>query len=517
MLTVRMLTSDYQWKWVNIVMHIRQSFICDDSEPSIVCINQVIDEIEATHFKTQSQLYSSHIARSPEFLAAASKDARCLQTISQVTKETGEQYPSSLPYSASSPLYYPTTAAEYGVVTTVPNQAGLNLTTKASLGSVSDGSCESSPGDEWSGTKEQLQQLLKRKMSRSAGQHCSKKRVRHNATISPSNSSPSLSQQSHFLTNMTSLNSVGGFGLQSMHAGDSTMMMQAADTPVYAQLKGIDFKVKNADVMMVNPVSPHSPGPLTPDSMMSDGGVTSHHHGSMRSHHQHHTSLSVDVSDVAVVPRSVLTPDASPMNSPLHVSHASPAAQCVPSIIGELEQALKLEEFKQQQQRSKSYKMKPVLNLPVLDSGSVDSYFGTLESPVKDINMPELVAIKQEVLEDMEFGDDDMKALLQDGQIANLMSSVADTILNMADASPGQSDVFDVDDMVGDVKEEVGGAYAAENLSMTYPGLMQQLDQMTAAGSSPSYGESHVDFKFVLPHKNTLFVYSPAQKYGSVV
>lgn len=125
MLTVRLLAADGAWVWVNTVMHVRQPYLCENGDPAIVCINQVsfrapwrcrlarraaerairvrypspldgtrkrisdnlfvtsidlhlnffdlldlqiISDSEAALFKMQSQLESSHIARSPEFL-----------------------------------------------------------------------------------------------------------------------------------------------------------------------------------------------------------------------------------------------------------------------------------------------------------------------------------------------------------------------------------------------------------------------------------------------------------------
>ncbi|CAD5112885.1 unnamed protein product [Dimorphilus gyrociliatus] len=68
MLTLRMFAKDGTWIWVNLVMHIRQPTACNNGEPAIVCINHVLREADAVHFKLQSQMYSSHIARSPEVL-----------------------------------------------------------------------------------------------------------------------------------------------------------------------------------------------------------------------------------------------------------------------------------------------------------------------------------------------------------------------------------------------------------------------------------------------------------------
>lgn len=68
MLTLRMFAKDGTWIWVNLVMHIRQPSACNNGEPAIVCINHVLRESDAVHFKLQSQMYSSHIARSPEVL-----------------------------------------------------------------------------------------------------------------------------------------------------------------------------------------------------------------------------------------------------------------------------------------------------------------------------------------------------------------------------------------------------------------------------------------------------------------
>ncbi len=117
MLTVRLLAQEGHWVWVNMVMHIRQPFICENGDPAIVCINQVITDSEASLFKMQSQLESSHIARSPEFLNPV-QGATPSQIITQVSDT--EQHMQSMPLLRL--LNEPTTYYEAQVaITTAPS------------------------------------------------------------------------------------------------------------------------------------------------------------------------------------------------------------------------------------------------------------------------------------------------------------------------------------------------------------------------------------------------------------
>ena len=534
MLTIRMLTHDFRWKWVNVVMHVRQSFVCDDSEPTIVCINQVIDESEATHFKLQSQLYSSHIARSPEFLssgggagggAGGNDSAASPHTISQVQLDVDAFSTSATTQSPFTPgaghLFFPADyAAMPGNQQHHQQQQAVSMTTKTmnstSLMTTADSSGDSSTSDEWNITKERL----KRKLAKQ-NQTCKAKRVRYSTTNAGRDHARSLLDDAHFMNTSATFSSgapVGGLvGMREVPSADAMMLQQqVVDAPVYVQLKKshLDMKLKNNDVMMMSvaPVSPHSPGPLTPDSMTSsDGSVCG---GGVS-----HTKLSVEVPDVAMVPAGMLTPDASPMNSPAF--HGSPA-QCVPSIIEELEQALKQEELvaslRRPRSQEKRVKMKPVTNLPELDPLGVDSYFGTLQSCPKTSSTlldpisssissssgeaAPVTSIKQEALDDFQMAATaDMQALLGDSQMASLMSSITDVAELMGDVTATMKEA-----------ELVGGASLDEQLGMSQQDILfelQQLSQLQAAASSPSYGEQH--FVFQLPFKRIHYSFIPTQ------
>lgn len=66
MMTVRMITSDNEVIWVNIVMHVRQALLSNADDPVIVCLNQVISEQEAYQFKIQGQLFALYASRQPD-------------------------------------------------------------------------------------------------------------------------------------------------------------------------------------------------------------------------------------------------------------------------------------------------------------------------------------------------------------------------------------------------------------------------------------------------------------------
>ena len=105
MVTIRIQHKNSSWVWLNMVMHVRQSFMCDNTDPAVVCINHAISDVEAKHFKTQSQLYSSHIAKSPEFLYSSACSSPS-HTITHVAMEGNQSSNQSFDVEDGSTMYY---------------------------------------------------------------------------------------------------------------------------------------------------------------------------------------------------------------------------------------------------------------------------------------------------------------------------------------------------------------------------------------------------------------------------
>lgn len=316
MLTVRIQAASQNWVWVNMVMHIRQPFVCDNGDPAIVCSNYIISENEAPIFKVQSQYLSSHIVRSPECLGTPSGSSPP-HTITQVPAERegslGGQEDTGVTFRA-----------DFGIIPTNPalgessqgySSSGVDIGgSHVSDGFLSDaGSDQSLSGSQLSmeikPSRESILYRLKRKV-KGEDQCRPLKQARMSTPDYHENGGGIAIQASAFITTagplmyeqeLSSGGSSGMFVLGPMH-GDA----------IYSNLK------KEVDVMVAPEQPKINPNisattldlnqPLTPESISSDS------HDMMPGT----TNLSVDTTDSAVVPPSVLTPDSSPSSSPVY-------------------------------------------------------------------------------------------------------------------------------------------------------------------------------------------------------
>ena len=422
MLTVRLQNKTGTWVWVNMVMHIRQPFVCDNGEPAIICINHVIQESEAQHFKLQSQLYSSHIAPSPEYLAQGASPPH---TITQVSVER-EQYPmastSFMGALQSQSLDEP--GAYFGEigVTVTPAEGlgsggmqgngngveGIRLQHSHSQGS-SIGSCSDAeangghmdrqpPGTSQSPqTPKQMQRAdilnkLKRKMTEHAMQQCKPAKSPRMASSPDHQSGGNLTSSLGPITYSASVMagpSMYGVGTSAMSMGDVQVMGPIQHNQVFADL-ALKNEIKVEAPRPLVPVQVNSQElmqPLTPPTPYS---TTSESSTDLT------TSLSVevDMSDTAIVPPSILTPESSPASSP--TDPVSPVGiQELPSTIGSSELNM-MEEIsffdnidsekeekppKETLIKEESPTVEQQRGLPVLDVLSLEDYLSAMETP----------------------------------------------------------------------------------------------------------------------------------------
>ena len=352
MLTARLQHRLGHWVWTNIVMHIRQPFVCDNGDPAIVCINQVIDDDEAHLYKIQSQLYSSHIARSPEFLGQQGTSPQ--HTITHVPVEGGSSYQQHTFVHGQQPagtdvMYQVDMLATSSQVT--GNTGGMQSGERPSLVQQRSSSTmytDSSSSEYSSGSPTERQQTeskqafradvlnrLKRKMSESSNtSQCRPRKVARVSACDNQGGSPSSSgsvgyQASALITNMSLF--AGNGGDFSMGNSDIQFVAPAQEGPVYQQLhemkKNIVIAQNEGIVNVVTTSLPMAntfnqpPTPLTPDSLTSE--YISEFTPDV---------LTIDVTGNAVVPTSMLTPDASPVSHVEVEVSSSPQPHTDPSL-----------------------------------------------------------------------------------------------------------------------------------------------------------------------------------------
>lgn len=415
MLTVRLMSKSAEWVWVNMVMHIRQPFICDNGDPAIVCINNVIQEPDAQHFKVQSQLYSSHIARSPEIFSS-SHQVSPPHTITQVSIEQEQQQyqiqtypPIQHPGSDGSGMSY---YAEFPVTPAPPAVASGSLggdpgmtqqtTPPGSISSFSDSSFDTSPtGRTLQEQKEILHadvlKRIKRKMEtgqprqqlQSQQQQCKPAKLPRYSSSSSDGSPSAPSNITYSASLLTGPGMEFGGSLDSSSSGGAQVLLPTVHGKVYEQLalkKEVDVLVPKAEIFMPQCILETPPTPSSPESVSSDGHIPSEL-----------TKLTVETRESILVPSSILTPDSSPTTTPTFVfSYASPGSQeqCVPTLLTELSDIFSAELDKEQQDvRTKSnmekdlkaIKMEVIPTeqqkglLPELDAMTLERYLQNVE------------------------------------------------------------------------------------------------------------------------------------------
>ncbi len=338
MLTVRLQTNAGGWLWVNVVMHIRQPFVCDNGEPAIICTNQVIQEGEAKHFKLQSQLNSAQVARSPEFLSPAFTGTPP-HTISQVSavEASSNSSNSSVGLGGGSTTQQAVQGEDtlyYHGVFFATAAGGLTPDASGTLGrgagqetvprSYSDTSSDGSPHSKNNPTKADVVNKLKRKLRES---YQCKPSKQLKSSFPPEERQPSPTAGPYILPSFNGpqlgYDDLGLLLSSSSSAGDVQVLGPISDAPVYAQLAAKkEVLVHQSKAVALAPVAvppvttePGPPGPLTPDSLTDSPAQLT-------------TTLLEALSVEVSVPPSLLTPDASPVPSP---------EQCLPDMMSTIE------------------------------------------------------------------------------------------------------------------------------------------------------------------------------------
>ena len=497
MLTVRLQTKEGQWVWVNTVMNIRQPFLSNNEEPAIVCINQVIADGEAQQFKLQSQLYSSHIARSPEFLSSPQASSPP-HTITQVPMERDsmhhQQQHVKPSYTYQGEFTFTTLGSDDGDVPGTSRQPPTTVGSPYSSNEYNNSASNSPPSQL---RRADIISRLKRKMEMSS-QHCKPKASRYNAEGSGDNSNGSFG---------------GGMGDVSVHgsavfvdAFDTLAPLQSATLAEAVDMMGpvvgghvfaeLNLKKEVKEEVIPVPVAPSLPDfpqpltPPTPSSVRSEPGSTTH--------------LTIDVCDLPLtVPSGMLTPEPSPASSPDH---------CVPSIhdieetiMSDLEESL-VEPPKVKKPVAVVQKTAKPLNfsLPELDVLSLESFLASVEQPVRAVKP--VLAVEEEVaprsvspVSPMSQPAASPQGENLEQQFTTLMASVNETLMELVQGVSGTTA-----DIVGEfqlVPHAPQGSpmsvcsdettLSEEDFSTISGGLLTeltQLNQLTAV-HSPSYGE----------------------------
>ncbi len=391
MLTVRLASKGGDWVWVNMVMHIRQPFICDNGDPAIVCINQVISDAESTHFKMQSQLYSSHIARSPEFLSP-SQSSSPPHTITTVPLEREQMQPTFTDLlQGDDPSMY----QAFVTISSAPSvesgngmspQHGSALHTMqggSRSGSLSDSTSSSSSPKAMNEHKQVLSRAdiinrLKRKMSEMAAkEQCKPAKVPK--VVGTGNDQTHGGIRISGSAFIAPLSDMVGLSSHSVGSYDRTQQVLAPATHHGPMPHDLVLR-KEVEMLIPEPVCKQPPATVTefshPPTPSTPGSVTSEA--------PEKTSLTIDVTQTSLVPLSILTPDSSPSSSPIHKVTMFPSSQLeqqVPTLADlddfndfENETLLKSPEVKKE-----SDELDFELNLPELDSMAIETYFAAVE------------------------------------------------------------------------------------------------------------------------------------------
>ena len=395
MLTVRLQNKSGEWVWVNMVMHIRQPFICDNGDPAIVCINHVIHEVEAHHFKAQSQLYSSHIARSPEFLPSPQRVSPP-HTITQVPVEQ-EQYPiqgyqvqqqQQQGDGTGMGFYH----AQFGAaVTTASGSENGSTGIEHVMALNLDASTYQVGGSQYGNSAEVQKQIVRaglrdklkrRKIKQAEQEQCMPpvKMPRYSNDVGGPEGSPagvSLTVKGSILSG-TGLELPAGFAVAGV--GGPQMLVQQAGSHMCEQLalrKPVELVEQMPQVMpSVREMAP--PTPPTPDSLPDCTTATSATTAAIT------TGLTVEMGDAALVPPCILTPESSPAASPTNSTVATlEQSQCVPSLFSDLADIQVLTDIDTDMDpeprlitQIKTLKVEEVREkrLPELDSDSLENY-----------------------------------------------------------------------------------------------------------------------------------------------
>ena len=425
MLTVRLMARSGEWVWVNTVMHIRQPFICDNGDPAIVCINHVINESDAQHFKVQSQLYSSHIARSPEIFSS-SQQGSPPHTITQVSMEQepsqyqmhypqiahhqGSDVSGMVPYADFPLASTPHTTgsgngSDYRVTPQNTSPTTMSSLSDASFGTDANGRSQKEQKDILHAN---VIDRIKRKMESGQPQCKPAKLPRYSSSSSDgSPPAPTSFTYTGSLLTSPSIDICGGFG--STSGGGAQVLLPSGQGKVYEQLalkKEVEFVIPKAELTMPSCALRNPPTPPTPaESVGSNDNVPSHI-----------TRLTIETTPhTVVVPDSILTPDSTPTTSPsfVYAAQASPGSQeqCVPTLLAELGEIFNAELEKEHTEsdtprlerglKQLQLKVTPSperkKSLPELDVLTLEQFFQKVESPLSTMSEQSYLSLPSRV------------------------------------------------------------------------------------------------------------------------
>lgn len=451
------------WVSVNIVMHIKQPFLCDNGDPAIVCINHVIREPEAQSFRHQSQLYSSHIAKSPEIFRYTD-NASPPHTITQVP--LGEGTGDFLSTHDDGTSYHGEFQIALVNTSQQVDETSRLSTRTVSIDSLSDSGSEV---DHKQIRRANVISRLKRKMSESSAQ-CKPSKTRKFQNADTANS-----QNNTFVGGQSMVNE-----LFSENISDSLMdgLIQVqdfgtvVDAPVFSQLKeqiNLNPKQQLSPMLDVQQLpSPLTPGSDTSEqldlSSISEFGV-----------------LTVDINDVAVVPASILTPDASP-------NYKNSGPQLTAALLSALEETSFFADMK-----SKAIKIEDTeekMNLPLIDASILENVLCDMNEPllfkpvVEDSIQDETITpiVNEECKEEATFFG------ISECNVASMVASMSESLLDLLptdEYDSSYSDDFDAMTTLSVSTED-------SDLPEGHDELLHELHQLNqlAANSSPSYGKS---------------------------
>ena len=399
MLTVRLLAKDGSWIWVNMVMHIRQPFICDNGDPAIVCVNQVISDSEANLFKMQSQLESSHIARSPEFLNPVQGSSPS-HNIIQVPTETEQQMQSigfmslltGTTYEAQVTFAPTTSSGDAGSGAGSPQQ-GTQLASMPTMqhgsGSVSDSSSDGAGSPSVHKQKlraEILNRINLKNLKRGATTNVTPCKPAKRSKVSPSSNDHSTghggstSISGSVLITSVPANNLGGQVAGSY--GSTQVLAQVAPGQLFA-----DLSLKK-EVMIPESVKAlgNFTQPLTPPTPAASDRADSPATEGM-------TKLTVDTNSTSMLPLGLLTPENSPTWEDCTTILGSQTEQQVPTL-SDLDDALQITEaeadlslLKPSQIKVEKNEGDPLCNLPELDTVVIEKYFEAVDRRIAEVKV----------------------------------------------------------------------------------------------------------------------------------
>ena len=511
-------------------MYLRQPFLCDNAEPAIVCLNQVITEQESLHFRLQSQLYSSHIARSPEFLATQGSGSPS-HAITQVAMDSDQ---------SQGPPTYQATIHALPINPSPPTYPELGLSERRDLTSMrhdlpqgtnrSPSSYDGSPSlDHKQILRADILNKMKRKLEQASQSLCKPTKIPRFNEHENSHHDGGLGGLMVTGTAFVADNSYfGGFGGSfGSSDGGIEIMAPGADVPVFAQL-GIKEEVVSHSLNITPKVKHQTmafrpPTPPTPAS-------------SQNSMDLHDTSLTVDTSmaQTAVIPTSLLTPESCPSMSPgqpsweeisCNIPRGCPSEQTVPGAFVDQEDNsvsdLDMMTPALDQKLLRPPPPYPKEKLPELDLMSLESFLAAVETSEQKRLLNEAIEIVAKSATIKSEGDSSSMSVPSP---AGSLGSPAPSPNSMASPSPScgsgsEADVAELErelmsmsseQMVSTLNsilssppqdQELMGQFMLVptgpvdrpglHLMDSTPGILQELNALNQlAAQSPSHGES---------------------------